>query len=319
MSIADAAGAVARADINNALLALVSNSSGATEPATKFAYQTWADTTTGLLKVRNAANSAWIVVGELASFGLGLVHKLFATGGTGAAYTLTPTPAITALASGQQFLVSFTAAPSGTPTIAVSGLTAKLLKYKLYDGSKQTITATQVPAGWISAIVYDGTDFVVTTISQLNPAVIQPIGTIIDFAGTAAPSGFMVCPTAATNISRTTYAALFAVIGTTWGVGDGSTTFGMPWFPDDYASVQANANVGTNHVGEVISHNHTQNPHSHTQQTDGPQYAGAVTGVVGYQPGSSGGATGSTTATNNATGGASNRAAGVRVLKCVKY
>lgn len=66
MDIANAAGASIRADVNNALLALVSNSSGATEPATTFAYQLWADTTTGLLKQRNAANSAWITILTLA-------------------------------------------------------------------------------------------------------------------------------------------------------------------------------------------------------------------------------------------------------------
>lgn len=72
MNLANAAGAAFRADLNDALAALVSNSSGATAPATTFSYQLWADTTTGLLKIRNAANSAWITVGTLASTNLGL-------------------------------------------------------------------------------------------------------------------------------------------------------------------------------------------------------------------------------------------------------
>ena len=71
MNIANADGATFRADANNALAALVSNSSGATEPTTTFAYQWWADMTAGLLKIRNAANSAWITVGTLASAQLG--------------------------------------------------------------------------------------------------------------------------------------------------------------------------------------------------------------------------------------------------------
>jgi hypothetical protein len=62
----------ARSDINSALSAIVSNNSGATEPTTRFAYMLWADTTTGLLKLRNAANSAWITLGELAASGLWL-------------------------------------------------------------------------------------------------------------------------------------------------------------------------------------------------------------------------------------------------------
>lgn len=66
-------GALFRADLNTALAAIVSQNSGLTEPATMFAYQFWADTTTGLLKIRNAANNAWITVGTLASTNLGLL------------------------------------------------------------------------------------------------------------------------------------------------------------------------------------------------------------------------------------------------------
>lgn len=51
-------------------------------------------------------------------------------------------------------------------------------------------------------------------------------GAILAFGGTAAPSGYLLCNGAL--VSRTTYAALFAAIGTNFGVGDGSTTFGPP-------------------------------------------------------------------------------------------
>jgi hypothetical protein len=76
--VSNGTGAAVRSDINNQLAAIVSNSSGATEPTTMYAYQWWADTTTGLLKIRNAANNAWITVGTLASTNLGLL----ASGGT---------------------------------------------------------------------------------------------------------------------------------------------------------------------------------------------------------------------------------------------
>jgi hypothetical protein len=72
MVLDNATGAAFRSDANNALAALVSNSSGATAPTTTYAYMMWADTTTGLLKIRNAANSAWVTVGTLASAYLGL-------------------------------------------------------------------------------------------------------------------------------------------------------------------------------------------------------------------------------------------------------
>lgn len=70
--IANQAGAAFRSDLNSALAAIVSNNSGASAPSTTYAYQFWADTTTGLLKIRNAANSAWITIGPLATAYLGL-------------------------------------------------------------------------------------------------------------------------------------------------------------------------------------------------------------------------------------------------------
>lgn len=53
-----------------------------------------------------------------------------------------------------------------------------------------------------------------------------PIGAILAFGGTSAPAGWLLCQGQA--VSRTTYAALFAVIGTAYGAGDGSTTFNIP-------------------------------------------------------------------------------------------
>ena len=131
-----------------------------------------------------------------------------------------------------------------------------------------------------------------------------PVGTVIDFSGTTPPAGYLTCPTSATNISRTTYASLFAAIGTTWGAGDGSTTFGMPWFPADYVGVQANANVGTSTVGQNLTHQHTT-------------VISAVSGTG--QAGMVGGTTIGSGALTDASGGTANLAAGVRILKCVKY
>jgi hypothetical protein len=63
--IANGTGSAVRADLNNALAAIVSNNSSSSEPATKYAYQWWADTTTGQLKLRNAANNGWVTIFEL--------------------------------------------------------------------------------------------------------------------------------------------------------------------------------------------------------------------------------------------------------------
>src|SRR4051794_24148265 len=60
-NIANDTRANVRGDINNALAAIFGNSSGSSAPGTTVAYQIWADTTTGTIKRRNAANSGWIV------------------------------------------------------------------------------------------------------------------------------------------------------------------------------------------------------------------------------------------------------------------
>jgi hypothetical protein len=63
-----------------------------------------------------------------------------------------------------------------------------------------------------------------TQINTLN-ALFAP-GLMLPYGGTTAPSGFLLCD--GTAVSRTTYAALFAIIGTASGAGDGSTTFNLP-------------------------------------------------------------------------------------------
>ena len=98
--IANGTGAAVRSDLNGSLAAIVSNNSGATEPGTMYAYQWWADTTTGLLKQRNAANNAWITIGTLASANLGLLSL---AGGT------------------MTGVLAVTAGTAALPGIAVSG------------------------------------------------------------------------------------------------------------------------------------------------------------------------------------------------------
>ena len=70
---------------------------------------------------------------------------------------------------------------------------------------------------------------------------IFPAGTIVGFGNTTPPSGFLACNDQA--VSRTTYARLFAAIGTSFGVGDGSSTFNMPDLRD-----RAPLGYGTNNA-----------------------------------------------------------------------
>lgn len=68
-----------------------------------------------------------------------------------------------------------------------------------------------------------------------------PVGSVIAFAANSAPSGYLLCNGAA--VSRTTYANLFAAIGTTYGKGDGSKTFNLPNLTDRF--IQGSGKAGT--------------------------------------------------------------------------
>ena len=68
-----------------------------------------------------------------------------------------------------------------------------------------------------------------------------PVGVVQAFAGSTTPTGWLLCD--GSSVSRTTYAKLFAVIGTTYGSGDGSTTFNLPNLTDKF--IQGNSTSGT--------------------------------------------------------------------------
>lgn len=110
-----------------------------------------------------------------------------------------------------------------------------------------------------------------------------PIGTLLDFAGQNAPSGFLVCDGSA--VSRTTYANLFAVLGENFGSGDGSTTFNLPDMrgrasfgvgtlnTNTQPSIPLGATGGENAhtlvTAEIPAHTHTDSGHGHTDSGHG--------------------------------------------------
>ena len=64
-SLANQSGSSFRTDLNNCLAAIISTNSNASSPSTTVAYMLWADTTTGILKIRNAANDDWVGLFQL--------------------------------------------------------------------------------------------------------------------------------------------------------------------------------------------------------------------------------------------------------------
>jgi hypothetical protein len=166
MAIADQNGAAFLADVNSALAALVSNNSGASAPATTYAYMWWPDTgsTPPMLRQRNAADTAWIPIGPLEDLGIQTGAQSLATvGGTADALTLSFTPALTALHGGIFQFVAASDNATTTPTGNPSGLGAKTF----IKGNNLPLAAGDIKSAMTMLARYDS---VLGKLVLLNPA-----------------------------------------------------------------------------------------------------------------------------------------------------
>jgi len=227
--------------LNTCLGDIQSLNSGSSDPSTTVAYKIWADTANNLLKIRNSANNGWLVLGSL----------------TDAAHT-------------NNFGLATKASPDFTGTVdsagdIVMGGTGAL---KLPSGT--TIQRPTAATGQIrfnsSTTSFEGYNG--SAWGELANGV--PVGSVFNLATTTVPTGFLECNGAA--ISRSTYASLFATISTTWGSGDGSSTFNLPdlrgqfvrgW--DNSAGVDSGRSFASSQSDQNKSHNHsiTDSGHFH--------------------------------------------------------
>ena len=121
------------------------------------------------------------------------------------------------------------------------------------------------------------------TVINQSATFLLPTGTLLQFAGASIPGGFLGCD--GSSVSRTTYAALFAVIGVIYGVGDNSTTFNLPDMrrktgvgAGGTSTAILGNTVGSKggeethllNVNEIPSHFHgsSQTPHGHNFQVN---------------------------------------------------
>ena len=150
------------------------------------------------------------------------VGRAGSTAGSSSAYTLSTSQGLTTLTD--RFTVSFVAhtTNAASATIAVDGLAAKPLR--TISGS--AIEAGVLAQGSIYTATYGSTadEWLIHSI-QVDPSPF-PVGVVMDYTGSSAPSGWLIANGQA--VSRTTYASLFSLVGTTYGNGDGSTTFNLP-------------------------------------------------------------------------------------------
>lgn len=223
--------------------------------------------------------------------------------GTADAITATFTPVVTALANGMTLYVRAAAANATTaPTFTPNSGT--IVAKAVVKGAGIALAAGDIhgTGHWIE-LQYDST---------LDKWVMKnPATGVVAAAGAktgeyfwwpvgSTPSHGLLCNGAA--VSRTTYAALFAILSTTFGAGDGSTTFNLPNVPAGYTLTNKTGSEGTTSIGQGIAHTHSAAAAGVQQLVA----AGGI-GVVGF----AGGAT--------SVGGTINEAASMYARLCIRF
>ena len=278
-------GANVRADINLNMAAIYSLNASSSEPtqANSIKRMIWADEGNDELKIRNGTNDAFITIGSLSQTNLGLAKiasPAFTGNVTVPAGTVSSLPVSFTGDTNTGFFKNsaddFSIVTGGTRRAHVdsNGITIRDRKaLRLRDTSNSNFIAIQAPSNVSSDITLtlpnsdgnandvlqsDGSGNL--SFTALPQAV--PTGSVHMMATTTAPSGYLKCDGSA--VSRSTYAALFTIIGTTWGAGDGSSTFTLPdlrgefvrgW--DDGRGVDSGRNFASSQTDNNKQHNHT--------------------------------------------------------------
>ena len=156
--------------------------------------------------------------------------------------TLTAQPILSSLTASQAV---FTDASKGLISKAITGTGSVVLS--------DSATLTGTPIAPTAAAGTNTTQIATTAFVTANPTVLS--GSIQMWPTASAPTGYLLCQGSA--VSRATYAALFAIIGTTFGVGDGTTTFNLPNYTNRMPYGTTLGATGGSADAVVVSHTHT--------------------------------------------------------------
>lgn len=146
-------------------------------------------------------------------------------------------------------------------------------------------------------------------ITALEALAASFVGVVCPFAASSVPTGWLECDGAL--VSRETYATLFGIIGVTWGVGDGSTTFALPDFRGEFLrGWDHSRDVDT---GRAFASAQTDALKSHTHSYTSPASGPVGTQFVSTMMSSS------SSNTTGATGITETRPRNIAVMFCIKY
>lgn len=151
-----------------------------------------------------------------------------------------------------------------------------------------------------------------TVSNPANGVITLPVGVVLPFANTTAPDGWIECDGRA--VSRSTYAALFAAIGTSYGAGDGSTTFNIPDLRGEFVR-------GWDHgkgvdPGRAAASNQLDAFKAHSHFLKSRLQSGTSNSEV---PSDSTGTYSEASLSTTETGGTETRPRNVAMMMCIKY
>lgn len=233
---------------------------------------------------------------------------------TGTVNNISAVIATTLVALVDGYPVTLRATGANTSTVSLTltlGATVQasypIVKYNNQPLAAGDISGSSCLIDLTFSTVYNA--FVLLNPKDIMGGAIQMCGAIQMWPTNTAPNGFLICNGQA--VSRTTYDALFSVIGVTFGAGDGSTTFNLPNYVDRMpigAGTIANiAGTGGSKDSVVVSHTHAAtvtdpgHVHSVTAQNIGPRITGG-SGNFFTDGGQTGAATTGISVSNSTTG-----------------
>lgn len=150
------------------------------------------------------------------------------------------------------------------------------------------------------------------SVAQLTHELQQPAGSVLAFAGQTAPNGYLVAN--GQPVGRDTYPDLFDAIGTTYGEGDGSTTFNLPDFRGQF--LRGTALDGTIDAGRTLGSTQQDMLRSHSHSFPNRPLAPELAGSSPFSPDAS--SPRGLISTTNPEGGTETRPTNVAILYCIK-
>ena len=296
-NIANASGASVRSDLNAVFDAIKTLNSGGSDPSNTSPFMPYVDTAdSNNLKIRNAANDGFVTVGSVNSANLGLLPRAGGTmtgailaddsAGAGAPAIAFDGDTDTGIFRVGANTIGFATAGVERVEISDSGLDmSNGLPIRFQDSSGAPFVALKSPSSVSSNVTFTlpGADGSNGQMLQTNGSgalsftTVQgvPSGSVFCMAVATVPSGYLECNGAA--VSRTTYSVLFAVIGTAYGTGNGSSTFNLPDLRGEFVrgfdngkGTDSGRSIATSQGSQNAQHNHsasatsTAGAHSHS-------------------------------------------------------